>query len=654
MEKGKEEGFSKGPSASPSSSSPYRNSPSVATAVLSPSHRRSPSTGASSLLNVPNTITPSPSHTRSRSTGNPTSTAAKFAMSLAVREDEETYRANDFDGYELVEFGPKSTNEGEEMSEDFLLSPAASAASSRDSESSSTVDDSKLQQTSEAAIGVVASTVSASSSSQGYASKTRRRRNACRKCKTPFGIYCEECKRSFVAAKELLKGMKEKIKVCRRENRQLQKNINDHLKKSEMIRRKQQEIQLHQAKIDAQKKQLYELRTALEHETVFAEAYQQEIKTSSKALEDAQRSFIQRRQYLDRSFGLQENSKLVIDFSKELNRLSSLQEETERALFAERQRVCHELQCWLCVINAVAYPEHTRVFNQILPNNISDFPHVITAAELAAAFGNIIQFISHLCSYLDISLPYPLEFGASRSYIYERDESQKFPLFGKLKEVEQGMTRLCSNVEYMCFSEGLIINDRAMLLPNILGLLGSPSLGRPGLRGYHSILFYTPRNSAVPSATIQASASCSALVPPPTPSRKAASATDSPSEASPSINSNSSTAPVALSAASSFSSSSSAITTTPPPPSSTSTSSSSSSNTAPAQGNLHSSTPLPSTQQLQQQHPNPQRSFSLFNIFNKKDKEEEKRPKTKGRATPNMNRSKDNIDQGWEIVDDDL
>lgn len=604
-----------------SSPSPYRNSPSSLTPSSAASHRRTPSTGPT--LNLPS-ISPSPSHARSRSTGNPTSTAAKFAMSLSIREDEEdAYNANDFDGYELVEFGPKSTNENEDE-EDATVKEAAKEEPNPNStqQSETSVKETiQIQVAAEATTSTVSIASSATSSSSSQSSqRSRRKRNACRKCKLPIGIYCDDCKKSFLAAKELLKGMKEKIKVCRRENRQLQKNINEHLKKTEAIRRKQQEVQLRKAKINAQKAQLNELQAALEHETVFRGAFQEEIMSSSKALGDAQMSFIQRRQYLDKSFSLQydkENSKIVIDFSKELNRVSLLLDETERALFSERQRVCHELQRWLCVIPANGYPEHTRVFNQILPNNISDTPHVILAAELAAAFGNIVQFISYLCSYLDISLPYLLEFGASRSYIWERDESQKFPLFGKPKEVEQGMTRLCSNVEYMCFSEGLIINDRAMLLPNILGLLGSPSLGRPGLRGYHSILFYTPRNNTVQSASIPASASCSALAaPPPTPARKAAS--DSPSESSPSMTSSSSV--ISTSAPSN-------ATPTPLTP-------------------LHSSMPM----QPHQLQSNPQRSFSLFNIF-KKEKEEKRE---KGKQMRVMNRSKDNIDQGWEIVDDDL
>jgi len=144
-----EDASSKGSISSLSPSSSYRNSPTTSlTAAGSSLHRRSPSTGPTQ--NLPATISPSPSHTRSRSTGNPSSTAAKFAMSLSVREDDDDYvssllyllhgivhdyhphpsphssflfsifflffsntnkNANDFDGYELVEFGPKNPDE---------------------------------------------------------------------------------------------------------------------------------------------------------------------------------------------------------------------------------------------------------------------------------------------------------------------------------------------------------------------------------------------------------------------------------------------------------------------------------------------------------------------------------------------------------------
>eukprot|EP01119_Soliformovum_irregulare_P000830 TRINITY_DN10615_c0_g1_i1.p1 TRINITY_DN10615_c0_g1~~TRINITY_DN10615_c0_g1_i1.p1 ORF type:complete len:360 (+),score=59.25 TRINITY_DN10615_c0_g1_i1:11-1090(+) len=154
-----------------------------------------------------------------------------------------------------------------------------------------------------------------------------------------------------------------------------------------------------------------------------------------------------------------------------------------RRLAQQRQYLVAELLSFF-PLNPVSETE-CAIVNIILPNLYSSWP-ALPPEILAAALGYLVHLHTVMIGYLDVCLPYRMEFSGSRSKIWrENITTKQYVLFNQIEsEFRIALEMLNWNVIHLCISQGMMVSTESSekTLPNLLTVLRSPHLGSYGVQ----------------------------------------------------------------------------------------------------------------------------------------------------------------------------
>jgi len=174
--------------------------------------------------------------------------------------------------------------------------------------------------------------------------------------------------------------------------------------------------------------------------------------------------------------------KLELDYPPLLDKYSKDSVAIFKKLAQHRKYLITELLSFF-PLNPISETE-CAIVNIILPNVYSAWPE-LPVEVLGAAVGYLVHMQNIMTVYLDISLPYQMEFFGSRSKIWRggSELQKKYLLFNNNEEeIRIGLEMLNWNVVHLAISQGVMVNaeNHEHTLPNLLAATRSPLLGSYG------------------------------------------------------------------------------------------------------------------------------------------------------------------------------
>lgn len=233
------------------------------------------------------------------------------------------------------------------------------------------------------------------------------------------------------------------------------------------------------------------------------------IAAGTRRREELESSIAARRSAIASGYALQKRAAAdVADAQQKLEQSKALLLKTKESIHGQRRRICEDLsQIYnIILVPGRGPPLSFQICGVPLPNTEYDSTLATKSAgedELSAALGHAVLLTDCLQYYLGVPLPYPLTPLGSRSSV--RDDISKlpennrdFPLYvprGGSKaqfKFDYAWFLLNKDVEALCASQGLKVQDIRHTLPNLKYLLYVCSAGteelperkRGGLRGF--------------------------------------------------------------------------------------------------------------------------------------------------------------------------
>ncbi|KAL6077570.1 hypothetical protein QOT17_002045 [Balamuthia mandrillaris] len=286
----------------------------------------------------------------------------------------------------------------------------------------------------------------------------------CMVCRGPREqqIYCAECSRMVrLWKREEIPSAVRQLKELRKDNVALRRRIEDLSKKryhlqQRLIQRQQLQYRLQKSRevlhraqqgCRQERERLAEWRESNERRAAGLKAARKELKGLQRQLQAQQESA-----------GLKE--------------MRAEREEVEGLIVERRKELIHQLLRLLPIVPMS--DSETCIINVLLPNNSSLFL-TVPQPILATALGYIVHILGLLAHYLNVALPFMMDSGGSRSFIYREGDTTIFPLFmkGGEREFRVAIEALNLNLAYLCFSQGLLLPHKLVpqTLPNIRRLV---------------------------------------------------------------------------------------------------------------------------------------------------------------------------------------
>lgn len=206
------------------------------------------------------------------------------------------------------------------------------------------------------------------------------------------------------------------------------------------------------------------------------ENYIQKVKYKTTLL---QKTLKEKKQQLkdSKSFLAGQVQRMESQYPTTLQNLEKSNAKLFKRLQQHRQYLVAELLSFF-PLNPVSETEYAIV-NIKLPNAFTDWKGLPNEV-VSAALGYLVHFHNVMVTYLDVVLPYKMEFFGSRSKLWRDGSPKQYLLYNSdEEEFRIALEMLNWNVVHFCLSQGesSAETEPEHTLPNLLQTLRSPNLG---------------------------------------------------------------------------------------------------------------------------------------------------------------------------------